>query len=38
MTDAVSEAAEYASLIADICKLTPFEHRDPRPLEIDPPK
>lgn len=31
----VEEAAAYASLIADICKLTPTGSRDVRPLEAE---
>lgn len=33
MTDPVSEAAEYAGLIADICKLTAYDHGKRRDLE-----
>ena len=33
MTDAVCEAMEYASLIADICKLTAYDHGKRRDLE-----
>lgn len=33
MTDAVSQAAEYAGLIADICKLSLHDHRNRRDLE-----